>query len=219
MPTLAGSSEVLAVEVSCSDDALTVVLDDARTVSVPILWFPRLLNATSEQRNDWELIGGGIGIHWEAIDEDISVASLLRPERFMRLADLAARSDPLPARPGRVSSGLAENAHQGLIEEFDQAMHEVYRRALSEAGYKAARFLEMLDAHHGLQTARILLHAANVSEGYTALWERGRLDLTVEAVIHNNPKWHSLFTSEELAICRSRLQEYGYFKGGKPNEG
>ena len=92
MPTLADSSEVLAVEVSCSDDALTVVLDDGRTVSVPSLWFPRLLNATPEQRTDWELIGGGIGIHWEAIDEDISVASLLRPERFMRLPEPAAQS-------------------------------------------------------------------------------------------------------------------------------
>ena len=98
-------------------------------------------------------------------------------------------------------------------------MHEVYRRALSEANYKASRFHEMLCTHRGLQTARILLHAASVSEGYTALWRRGRLDLTVEAVIHDNPKWHSLFTSEELAICRSRLQEYGYFKKGKPNEG
>jgi hypothetical protein len=97
MPTLAVSSEALAVEVSCSDDALTVVLDDGRKVSVPIVWFPRLLNATSKQRNDWEFIGGGVGIHWEAIDEDISVASLLRPEKFMRLPELPAPSTPPPA--------------------------------------------------------------------------------------------------------------------------
>jgi hypothetical protein len=61
-----------------------------------------------------------------------------------------------------------------------------------------------------LETARILLHSTNVSEGYTALWERGRLDLTVEAVIHDNPKWHTLFTAEELAICSKRLKEYRY---------
>jgi Protein of unknown function (DUF2442) len=90
MPTLVDSSEALAVEVSCSNDALTVVLDDGRTVSVPVAWFPRLLNATPKERNDWELIGGGLGIHWEAIDEDISVASLLPPERFMRPAGPAA---------------------------------------------------------------------------------------------------------------------------------
>src|SRR5713101_2710002 len=87
MPILVDRSETLAVEVACSDDALTVVLDDGRTVSVPLMWFPRLLNATPRQRKEWEFIGGGIGIHWEAIDEDISVASLLQPENFMRLPD------------------------------------------------------------------------------------------------------------------------------------
>jgi hypothetical protein len=64
-----------------------VVLADGRTLSVPVAWFPRLLEATPKQKADWELIGGGIGIHWEAVDEDISVASLLQPENFMRLPD------------------------------------------------------------------------------------------------------------------------------------
>ena len=83
------SSEVTAVEVSCKADALKVVLTDGRTVSVPLVWFPRLLAATPKQRAEWELIGGGIGIHWEAIDEDILVASLLQPENFMRLPNEA----------------------------------------------------------------------------------------------------------------------------------
>jgi hypothetical protein len=83
--TLVESSEVTAVEVSCKADALKVVLADGRTVSAPLAWFPRLLAATPKQRAAWELIGGGIGIHWEAIDEDILVASLLQPENFMRL--------------------------------------------------------------------------------------------------------------------------------------
>lgn len=89
MPALMESSEALAVEVSCSEDALTVVLDDGRTVSVPLVWFPRLLEATPDQRQEWEPIGGGIGLHWETVDEDISIASLLQPERFMRLAHTA----------------------------------------------------------------------------------------------------------------------------------
>ncbi|SRR6266567_9161702 len=101
---------------------------------------------------------------------------------------------------------------QKLAEEFDQAMLGIYQRALSEANYKASRFLEMLYEHGGLQTARILLHAPKVSDGYTALWERGRLDLAVEAVIQDNAKWHLLFTDEEIVICRNRLQDYGYFK-------
>src|SRR5438094_10580109 len=87
MPTLVTSSEALAVDVSCSREELTVVLDDGRTISVPLMWFSRLLNATEKQKKDWEFIGGGIGIHWEEIDEDISIASLLQPKKFMRLAN------------------------------------------------------------------------------------------------------------------------------------
>lgn len=77
MSTLAVNVEPVAVDVSCTDDALRVVLADGREVSVPLVWFPRLLNATPEQRKEWRLIGGGIGIHWESVDEDISVESLL----------------------------------------------------------------------------------------------------------------------------------------------
>ncbi|HEX8473138.1 MAG TPA: DUF2442 domain-containing protein [Pyrinomonadaceae bacterium] len=77
MSTLAISVEPLAVDVDCTDDALRVVLADGREISVPLLWFSRLQKATPEQRQEWRLIGGGIGIHWEAIDEDISVESLL----------------------------------------------------------------------------------------------------------------------------------------------
>lgn len=85
MSTLLEKAEALAVDVACSDDALSVTLSDGRIVSVPLVWFPRLHEATHRQRDKWELIGSGIGIHWEAIDEDISVASLLHPENFTRL--------------------------------------------------------------------------------------------------------------------------------------
>jgi hypothetical protein len=91
MSTLVAKAETLAVDVSCSRDALSVTLSDGRVVSVPLVWFPRLADASNRERSDWELIGGGIGIHWDAIDEDISVASLLRPENFMRLPDKATR--------------------------------------------------------------------------------------------------------------------------------
>jgi len=67
----------LAVAARCDDTALWVQLADGREISAPLAWFPRLLRATVEQRQVWELIGQGEGIHWEAIDEDISVASLL----------------------------------------------------------------------------------------------------------------------------------------------
>lgn len=97
-----------------------------------------------------------------------------------------------------------------LEEQFHEAMLDVYRRAHDEARYTATRFLTMVSERGGLETARILIHSATVSEGYTALWERGRLDLTVEAVILDHPKWHAHFTEEELAICRKRLSDYGY---------
>ncbi len=78
MSTSAIDVEPLAVDVTCTHDALRVVLADGREISAPLVWFPRLQKATPEQRKEWRLIGGGIGIHWRAIDEDISVESLLR---------------------------------------------------------------------------------------------------------------------------------------------
>jgi hypothetical protein len=67
-----------AVSVSSSEDELTVQFTDGRSISVPLSWYPRLEHATREERQDWELIGDGTGIHWPAVDEDISVVSLLR---------------------------------------------------------------------------------------------------------------------------------------------
>jgi len=95
-----------------------------------------------------------------------------------------------------------------LQSKFDAAMMDIYRRALDEANYKATQFLQMLHEHRGLGTAQILLDSPGVSEGYTALWERNRLDLTVEALILQ-PEWQGLFTDEQLRIARERLREYG----------
>jgi len=77
MGTLDIRIEPLAVDVSVTPDALRVVLADGREVSAPLEWFPRLRTATEKQRKDWRLIGRVLGIHWEEIDEDISVESLL----------------------------------------------------------------------------------------------------------------------------------------------
>ncbi len=66
-----------ATHVYFDAERIHVRLSDGREISAPLDWFPRLLHATDAQRQQWELIGRGIGIHWEAIDEDISVAGLL----------------------------------------------------------------------------------------------------------------------------------------------
>ena len=66
-----------AITVTVTKDTLSVDLSDGRTISVPLAWFPRLIHATQEERDNWRLIGHGEGIHWEDIDEDISVEGLL----------------------------------------------------------------------------------------------------------------------------------------------
>ena len=73
---LAADERVADVDVT--EDALTVRLMDGRTISVPLVWYPRLSNATPEQRKNWQISGGGYGIHWEEIDEDLSTEGLLR---------------------------------------------------------------------------------------------------------------------------------------------
>jgi hypothetical protein len=66
-----------AIDVHVTDDTLTVDLSDGRSISVPVSWYPRLVQATEPERRNWRLIGRGHGIHWEDIDEDISVEGLL----------------------------------------------------------------------------------------------------------------------------------------------
>jgi hypothetical protein len=63
--------------VTASEDTLSVELSDGRSISVPLAWFPRLLNGTAAERENWTLIARGEGVHWPDLDEDISVASLL----------------------------------------------------------------------------------------------------------------------------------------------
>lgn len=66
------------LDVRCDDHSLIVDLMDGRSISVPLAWYPRLLHATAEQRAKWEIAGGGYGIHWPDIDEDLSSEGLLR---------------------------------------------------------------------------------------------------------------------------------------------
>ena len=94
--------------------------------------------------------------------------------------------------------------------EFHEAMLNIYRRAKSEAKYNAQRYLQMVVDHGGIEAAKMLIHADTVSDGYAALWERGRLDLTVEAMIIESPRFHSLFTEDEINICAKRLADYEY---------
>jgi len=77
MSSLPVKVEALATDVSFTNDSLRVALADGREITVPLEWFARLRDANNDERKDWRLIGGGIGIHWKKIDEDISVSTLL----------------------------------------------------------------------------------------------------------------------------------------------
>ena len=88
-------------------------------------------------------------------------------------------------------------------------MKDVYVRAKKEANYTATYFLSMLSDYGGLGTARRLLASSEVSSGFAALYERERLDLTVEALVVK-PEFAGLFTDEEVDIARHRLDQLGY---------
>ena len=77
-----------AVTVRVSDDTISVDLSDGRSISAPLFWYPRLSHARPEERNNWRLIGGGRGIHWSDLDEDVSVENLLtgRPSSESQLS-------------------------------------------------------------------------------------------------------------------------------------
>ena len=77
MSTLAVEMHPLAQNVNCTETSIVVELVDGRTVTAPLIWFPRLSKASSEQLRIWEILGDGEGIYWPEIDEDLSVAGLL----------------------------------------------------------------------------------------------------------------------------------------------
>ena len=77
MSTFTVEANPLAEDIKCTQNELIVSLIDGRTISVPLAWFPRLLNATQEQLQNWEILGDGEGIHWPDVDEDVNVKNLL----------------------------------------------------------------------------------------------------------------------------------------------
>jgi hypothetical protein len=97
--TTSAPEKHLIEDVQPDNDTLTVRLVDGRTISTPLAWYPRLLEASEEERDDWELIGGGIGVHWPQIDEDLSLAGMLRgvrapaprQDRYQQLAQQSAQ--------------------------------------------------------------------------------------------------------------------------------
>lgn len=97
-----------------------------------------------------------------------------------------------------------------LPQQFHEAMLNIYRTAKAEAGYTARIFLDMVVTRGGVETARALINAPRLSDGYMHLYERRRLDLTVEALVNEDLRWHSLFTEAELSRAQKRLGDFGF---------
>ena len=96
-----------------------------------------------------------------------------------------------------------------LEKRFEQEMIDIYMTAKKECGYNASRFLQMLGAKGGLVAAKQLISKPGGTDGFTTLWEHGRLDLSVEAHVLKT-EYAELFTDEERRICRERLEQFGY---------
>lgn len=105
-----------------------------------------------------------------------------------------------------MTEGADPKAREDL---FHRAMVGVYERARDEAGYNATRFIQMVAERGGLETARQLLHGRDVSDGFAALWEKGRLDLSMEFQVLQ-PQFEALFSEEEREMARQRLRAYGF---------
>ncbi len=97
-----------------------------------------------------------------------------------------------------------------LEAAFHEAMVDIYHRAKSETGYTPTYFLQMVNDLGGVETAKRLISSKAPSEGYTKLWELGRLDISVEALVACEPRWKPLFTRHEIRAAMDRLAAYEY---------
>lgn len=96
-----------------------------------------------------------------------------------------------------------------LERQFHQKMIEIYQRAARECDYRPTRFLQMVTERGGLAAAQDLLRASRPAEGLAILWQHQRLDLSVEALVCEEP-WRSLFAEDEIAEAKKRLKDLGY---------
>ncbi|GAA3749344.1 hypothetical protein HDA32_001150 [Spinactinospora alkalitolerans] len=126
----------------------------------------------------------------------------------LRNAAAAGVEGEEPSVPATEESTAEGAEAPEVLAAFDEALHSACDRAQTEAGYRAAYFRRMLEDRGALATARLLLAKPTISDGFVQLWERGRLDLTVEGVVLDHPAYARLFTPEELDIARSRIERH-----------
>jgi hypothetical protein len=166
MSTLALGVDERVASVEITEDEITVRLMDGRTISAPLVWYPRLLNATAEQRKNWSISGGGYGIHWEDIDEDLSTRGLLLG---------------VPASQYSASGTRAFQARKYLSSEHSETNPDssggqdtagVYPKGVLDylvqvenAGNKIGSILSEIKVQFIEGTDKIQLHGANIVSG------------------------------------------------------
>jgi DNA-binding CsgD family transcriptional regulator len=134
----AAAADERVLDVTVGDDALSVSLRDGRVISVPLAWYPRLLNATPAQRNNWKIAGGGYGIHWPDVDEDLSTEGLLRgapaPKEFRTTAaklDLSKREQQVLKL---ITEGCTDKAIASQLKLSEHTVRQYLERLYLKLG-------------------------------------------------------------------------------------
>lgn len=152
MGILALAADERVVDIEMSEDSIAVRLRDGRTIIVPLVWYPRLLNATTEERNNWTLSGGGYGIHWPDLDEDLSTEGFLRggPAPYQN-SKVKAR-DVVITKENRVANRSEE---KGVWDHLAEA---------EEGSERVVDLLNSLNAETNTLTGKINYHAENIEK-------------------------------------------------------
>jgi hypothetical protein len=144
------------VDLTISEDELRARLMDGRTISVPLAWFPSLLRASEAQRNNWQIVGGGYGIHWPDIDEDLSVEGFLRgtpaTHRAARLSAPTRQKEPTK-EPFTIDGEEASDGYKifDLLAEGEDAVEalasqlDVFNELTTNVGRKISKHAEALE--------------------------------------------------------------------------
>lgn len=162
MGILALAADERVAQVEVTEDELTVRLMDGRAISVPLVWYPRLLNATAEQRKNWRISGGGYGIHWPDIDEDLSAAGLLRGIPTAQKSSSAIRAhhqrdykSAEQVQPKPVSTPDEDDSGKGLLDYLVEA---------EEAGADLLEIISSLGEQINDITAKVGKHGSNLDK-------------------------------------------------------
>jgi hypothetical protein len=131
--------------VRTTDDELVVALADGRTLSVPLVWYPRLLNASAEQRSEWRLIGDGLGVHWPQIDEDLSAAGLLRGVSAPPVRQARAAADQASDGGEQEEPYVADVTSQKAVTAFNSKIVPYVVEDLAPVAQDVMRHFESQD--------------------------------------------------------------------------